>query len=533
MWKLKTFSTGWDSVLRRLSPRKTLLAELRAQWGKPGTVMAWRASAYFDLVRNKGTDVSVDDRTWLDLEFPKIFSRLDTTATPLGSQYLFASLRTYVDDPQELAARYTCADMLQKNAALRENILLALAALSDDGLADIAEFVFGDPPRTVEYPKLLAFWSALSLLLVLGAVASLWSVWLALAAIAINVGVMARLFWNVQRDATALKRCVAMLPVADVIAAIPVDDTPFKAMHLLREQKPLRRKMQKKLRWLALLQKEPIQFISTWINVVFLAELVAYTLALRHFAQMRTVLQSTYALLGSIDASIAVASCLERCPDRCRPEFASTRLIDIQAGYHPLLAIPVCNSLRLDDRSALVTGSNMAGKTTLIKMIGINIILGRTLGFCLAARAVIPQSSVMASIRSEHSVESGKSHYFGEIERLQTFIENADRGDCRVFIIDELFSGTNTVERIAIARAVLEQLGADAQVLVTTHDVELQQHLSDHYDLYHFQENPDIEGFFDYQLMPGPATQRNAIRLLDRIGFPAKVVARAMKLTGA
>lgn len=533
MWKLKTFPTGWDSVLRRLSPRKTLLTELRAQWGKPGTVMAWRASAYFDLVRDKGADVRVDDQTWLDLEFPKIFSRLDTTVTPLGSQYLFASLRTYVDDPQELAARYTCADMLRKNAALRENILLALAALSDDGHADIAEFVFGDPPCTVKYPKLLPLWSALSLLIVLGAIASLWSVWLALAAIAINVGVMARLFWNVQRDATALKRCVAMLPVADVIAAIPVDDTPFKAMHLLREQKPLRRKMQKKLRWLALLQKESIQFISIWLNVVFLAELVAYTLALRHFAQMRPVLQSTYALLGSIDASIAVASCLERCPDRCRPEFASTRLIDIQAGYHPLLAIPVCNSLRLDDRSALVTGSNMAGKTTLIKMIGINIILGRTLGFCLAARAVIPQSSVMASIRSEHSVESGKSHYFGEIERLQTFIENADRGDCRVFIIDELFSGTNTVERIAIARAVLEQLGADAQVLVTTHDVELQQHLSDHYDLYHFQENPDIEGFFDYQLMPGPATQRNAIRLLDRIGFPAKVVARAMKLTGA
>jgi DNA mismatch repair ATPase MutS len=206
-------------------------------------------------------------------------------------------------------------------------------------------------------------------------------------------------------------------------------------------------------------------------------------------------------------------------------------LIDIQAGCHPLLATPVRNSLRLDDRSALVTGSNMAGKTTLIKMIGINIILGRTLGFCLAARAVIPQSGVMASIRSEHSVESGKSHYFGEIERLQTFIESADRGERRVFIIDELFSGTNTVERIAIARAVLEQLGANAQVLVTTHDVELQQYLSDHYDLYHFQENPDIDGFFDYQLMPGPATQRNAIRLLDRIGFPAKVVARAMKLT--
>lgn len=76
--------------------------------------MAWRASAYFDLVREEGAEVRVDDKTWLDLEFPKIFSRLDTTITPLGSQYLFASLRTYADDPQELAARHACADMLRR-----------------------------------------------------------------------------------------------------------------------------------------------------------------------------------------------------------------------------------------------------------------------------------------------------------------------------------------------------------------------------------------------------------------------------------
>ncbi len=136
----------------------------------------------------------------------------------------------------------------------------------------------------------------------------------------------------------------------------------------------------------------------------------------------------------------------------------------------------------------------------------------------------------MASIRREHSVKSGKSHYFGEVERLQTFVEYARQQRCRVFVIDELFSGTNTIERIAIARAVLEQLGRDAQVLVTTHDVELQQDLSDDYDLYHFQENLDIEGFFDYRLRPGAAMDRNAIRLLERVGFPAEIVARAMSL---
>jgi DNA mismatch repair ATPase MutS len=171
-----------------------------------------------------------------------------------------------------------------------------------------------------------------------------------------------------------------------------------------------------------------------------------------------------------------------------------TPRVDIRDGYHPSLSSPVRNSLCLDGRSALVTGSNMAGKTTMIKMIGTNIIQGHTLGFCLASQATIPRSAVMASIRSEHSVESGKSQYFAEIETLRSFMELARARGCGVFVIDELFSGTNTVERIAIPRAVVEQLSLDAQVLVTTHDVELQQVLSRRFDLHHFQENPDIVG---------------------------------------
>ena len=137
----------------------------------------------------------------------------------------------------------------------------------------------------------------------------------------------------------------------------------------------------------------------------------------------------------------------------------------------------------------------------------------------------------MASIRGEHSVESGKSHYIAEMEAVQGFIESARQGHCRLFLIDELFNGTNTVERLAAARAVLESLGAHAQALVTTHDVELQDDVAHLYELYYFQEDPDVEGFFDYRLRPGRTTRRNAIRLLARNGFPAEVVDKALEYT--
>ncbi|MFS6749765.1 MutS-related protein, partial [Staphylococcus aureus] len=147
-----------------------------------------------------------------------------------------------------------------------------------------------------------------------------------------------------------------------------------------------------------------------------------------------------------------------------------------------------------------------------VKMLALNAILGRTVGFCLAAHAVLPRLPVMAAIHGKHSVEAGKSHYFAEIEAIRGFLDSEIHHGGGLFVLDEPFSGTNTAERIAIAHTVLRALGERSLVLVTTHDVELQAMLGERYALYHFQENPEVDGYFDYRLRNGAATERNAIR---------------------
>jgi DNA mismatch repair ATPase MutS len=99
-----------------------------------------------------------------------------------------------------------------------------------------------------------------------------------------------------------------------------------------------------------------------------------------------------------------------------------------------------------------------------------------------------------------------------------------------VFLIDELFRGTNTPERIAAAKAVLEEMARHAQVLATTHDVELQAHLQQQYSIYHFTENPDLAEVFDYKLRGGISHARNAIKLLERIGFSESIIREARRL---
>jgi DNA mismatch repair ATPase MutS len=162
-----------------------------------------------------------------------------------------------------------------------------------------------------------------------------------------------------------------------------------------------------------------------------------------------------------------------------------------------------------------------------------NVILGHTLGVCLADRATLPRSPVRALIRGDQSVESGKSRYFAEAEAIRDFIEEAATGGCRIFILDEPFSGTNTVERVAVAKAVLRAISQNAQALVTTHDVELQHLLGENFKLFYFQEDPAVEGFFDHKLHAGASTQRNAIRVLERLGYPASIIAEALATVAA
>jgi DNA mismatch repair ATPase MutS len=262
-------------------------------------------------------------------------------------------------------------------------------------------------------------------------------------------------------------------------------------------------------------------------DVLFLLKLALYVRSIDRFAGCRAEWLSTFQLVGAVDASIAVANFLCRYPKHCRPG-TSDSTIAIENGYHAFISNPVRNSINLANRSALVTGSNMTGKTTFIKMVAMNVILGHTLGICLADWATLPRSPVRALVRGDQSVAEGKSRYFAEAQTIRDFIAEAATGACRIFVLDEPFSGTNTVERIAVAKAVLRAIGTSAQVLVTTHDVELQHLLGVQFELFHFQGNPAVEGFFDHELHSGASIQRNAIRVLERLGYPASIIAEAL-----
>ena len=525
------------AVAEMLVPRRRRRAQLRARWGMPGEGDAAQAGRYFALTR-KLVDPSavVDDKTWSDLEFPRLFRSLDTTLTPIGRQCLFRQLRTYEYDPEEIGRRHLAYAALATNRALREDIQLALAPLALDSAAYVADLLLGPEPEEIPLQHLVWPCMALAIIAIPIAIAHLAPLWLCCVPFLINMLIARQVDPELGMSVMALLDCGRLLGVAQRLAATRAgDEVPH--LRQLASEAPLRRQLRFQIRslaWFDTVRNSPfLGGLAVMADLFFLMRFALYERSIKRFRRNRTHWLSTFELVGALDASIACAAFLQRYPQHCRPSVVAAADIRIENGYHALIPQPVKNSITLTDRSALITGSNMTGKTTFIKMVAMNLILGHTLGVCLADRATLPRSAVRALIHGDQSVEAGKSRYFAEAEAIREFIAEAAAGLCRVFILDEPYSGTNTVERIAVAKAVLRSIGEHAQVLVTTHDVELQHLLGSHFALYYFQEDPAVEGFFDHRLHEGLSTQRNAIRVLERLGYPDSVITEALASVAA
>ncbi len=204
---------------------------------------------------------------------------------------------------------------------------------------------------------------------------------------------------------------------------------------------------------------------------------------------------------------------------------------------HPLLPDNACvrNTVRLGPEGSflLVTGSNMSGKSTLLRSIGINSVLAQAGSVVCAARLTLPPVRVATSIHVEDSLARGVSKYMAELRRLKEIVDDALRvaripDQAFLFLLDEILGGTNSVERrIAVRRVVGHLLDEGGFGAVSTHDLELArvEELAERAVAVHFRETfrpgEDPPMTFDYLMRPGVATTTNALTLLELVGLDA------------
>lgn len=203
---------------------------------------------------------------------------------------------------------------------------------------------------------------------------------------------------------------------------------------------------------------------------------------------------------------------------------AEGRFITGKQVGHPLIkqTVRVCNDVNMDQEIFVITGSNMSGKTTFLRTIGINLVLAYAGAPVLADQLACSMMKIYTSMRIRDDLTHGISTFYAELTRIKQIIEAAKEYTQMLFLIDEIFRGTNSNDRIIGATSVVKALDSLGTIgAITTHDMELCQ-LNDTIDVtnYHFSETYQEDTIqFDYSIKAGPSTTTNAKYLMKMVGI--------------
>ena len=467
----------------------------------------------------------LDRHTSDDLDLPLVFGALDRTHTPAGAQRLYQLLHTPRLGPARLEQRELLIQLFERDARARTLVGRQLERMAASGSWDLPDLLWGSVPAP---PAPLWLMRLSSVALPVAAVLGFWlpALWLlAIALFAVNNLVEIAMGRVVDGYRGMMGSLARLLAGARGLAALELDGLGDLGSRL-RDNVAGTRAIASRVRLLGI--NDPLEVIG-YVRAALLLNVTAFFRLRELIDGQRTQLRVLYKDVGLLDAALAIAG-FRRHEDTCRPVLASgDPTIAVRGVRHPAVTDAVGNDLELDrGRSLLVTGSNMAGKTTFLKALGVNAILAQSIGTVAAEAYRAPPLQVMSSVDIADDLRGRRSYYLEEVHAVLQLVEQASASQPCLFILDELFRGTNPVERIAAATEVLEYLARRHTVLAATHDLELCGLLADRFDNAHFEEQVTDSGLaFDYRLRPGPCTTRNAIALLRVVGFPAEIVDRA------
>ena len=231
-----------------------------------------------------------------------------------------------------------------------------------------------------------------------------------------------------------------------------------------------------------------------------------------------------FTAIGEFESLVSFSHLPKVCNNVCLPDICEDGKIFTKNLGHPLLqnGSRVNNDVQFNNNIFIISGSNMSGKTTFMRTVGVNLLLARVGSFVCAREMMCTRFDIITSMRIADDLNEGVSTFYAELRRVKQIIDRAENPNM-LFLIDEIFKGTNSVDRLAGADAVISKLSElNAMGMVSTHDLELCKLADLHvrienHSFSEYYENGNI--YFDYKIRHRQSKTTNAKFLMEMVGI--------------
>ena len=536
----------------RSRQEKKLKKEIHESYGRFNTagISAERMQIIKKFHQTHAGSYVLDDITWNDLDMNRLFARANVTYSSAGEEVLYHSLRTPILEESELKRRDEMIRFFSDHTAEREHLQFLAAQSGKDKKFSFSAILDDMDAQTENAAK-----KAKGSLHVLAPV--IFAAGFITMFIDLRIGMIlfpAALIFNI---AWYFKVKPSILPLLSVVRIVMREQKStgefIKNIDRVFPDEGSRSLFSAELSCLKnsygkmgtfrtcvtlitagdVGAASPLGLIKDYIYMMLHLDLIVFEKAGRELLKNKDEADKIHFTLGYLEMLAAAASFRTACGDICEPVFSGIE--SAENIYHPLIKNPVKNSYSLSG-NMLLTGSNASGKSTFLKTVAVNMVLSETLCFACADSFTTAYHRIYSSMSLSDDLLAGDSFFLAEIKALKRILEAKESiAEIRVAcFIDEVLKGTNTVERIAASAEILKYLKDNGVfAMAATHDRELTEILKTEYENYHFSEdmdNGDVN--FSYKLCPGPAATRNAIRLIEIMGYPAEITQKASERAG-
>jgi hypothetical protein len=522
--------------------KKKKLAEIRERWGKPkDTHRSFKLIAAYLTAYGSKSDIA--DATATDLDINDVFSYIDRTNSKPGQQYLYKKLHSPEISETYFNTLEQRIEQINKDQALRELTELKLSDLGNNDAYYLPE-LFSKTHQSLFTPfvtlyiriaPFLTLWLIISLFIVPNQFALILLFILLIANVVIH--------YSNKTKMISYTHALPQLLILNNVGKWLADRDLFEKDDITNKSLVNTAKLKKSLSFINLQNKAAIDptdisyLITEWLKMFLLVEPLVFIFSISRVNKYLDDIKVLYETVARVDMAISIQSVRVGSPHYCIPRILTgSENIIIKDLYHPLIENCVTNSIHIDNKHGiLVTGSNMSGKTTFIRAIAINALLSQTINTSFTSEYSAPPLKIYTSINMSDDLGGHKSYFQSEALAVKNIITEATASKPvnSLVIVDEIFRGTNTIERIAAAKAVLSYFIENKSfVFVSTHDLELAELLGHDYKVFSFEElMGDDRLVFDYKIKEGLLKNRNGIAVLKGLGFPDSIIDEANKVS--